>query len=125
MWIQTMNEELESLSSRSISMSRMFEILKTKWRQFQIDHPKPDCILDEFLPLIETEFFDESIKMYLILLSNRKIQILYEPSFSFSRYIIFVLGTLEIVLNVPFNQGMLNLLLLFVNKSRLFRHDVN
>ena len=115
--MQLINETLNRLPRES-SLSLRLKRLKEEKKIFQKKYQKPDCVFDQYLPLIEGEAVeskDYHLESILFYVSKYKTQILYESNFAISRFIIFVLGMLEILLNITFNQGMLNLLIRFSN----------
>ena len=109
--------QMHSNQSDTLSDAHAKE-LKEKWNQFRQTHQKPDCVLDQYLPLIDMEYYQPGSDRQIInvVFSQHLIEINYEQSFSFTRYVIFVLGTLELVLNVTFNQGALNIISMLVMK---------
>ena len=110
MWTQLMVEEFMRPANESFDLDRS-EKLKKIWDSFQAKHSQPECVLDQYLPLIETQVFNRQTETYIVQLANHRIQIRYESSFALSGFVILMLGMMEIFLNVTFNRGMLNLLI--------------
>ena len=119
LWMRMVNEEFMDMSNKS-SLADRLNKLKKKRLIFQKSHSLPDCILDQYLPTFEKEMHQNSLVYSgnVLALSDFQIQVLYENSFAYSRFAIFVLGTMEILLNVTFNCGMLNLLIRVGNHFR-------
>lgn len=123
MYRQLLNDNMEQLIIRNQThdLKKWLHFVHHTLNQFEQDHPKPDCVAEDFLPMLNNDLtlLANAVKqLFIVRLSKTLVKLTYSDNFSPSRYAIFLLSSLEITLNITFNQS---LLILFLHLHQLIQ----